>query len=104
MRQDVTDFVKGCTICQSTKPRMTQPKPPLYPITNESDALPFETIALDFITKLPESEGNDTILTITDQACSKVSQLYRAVGSGFGIFGVYSKGVKVIRCLLSHKH
>ena len=73
MQQDVTDFVKGCATCQSTKPKTTQPKPPLYPITTESDALPFETIALDFITKLPESKGNDTILTITDQACSKAT-------------------------------
>ena len=73
MRQDVSDFVKGCATCQSTKPRTNQPKPPLYPIAPEPRALPFETIALDFITKLPESEGNDTILTITDQACSKAT-------------------------------
>ncbi len=73
MWQDVADFMKGCTTCQSTKSRTTQPKPPLYPITTEPDALPFETIAMNFITKLPESEGNDTILTITDQACSKAS-------------------------------
>ena len=73
MRQDVSNFVKGCATCQSTKPRTNQPKPPLYPITIEPKALPFETIALDFITKLPESEGNDTILTITDQACSKAT-------------------------------
>src|SRR6266705_6632829 len=73
MQQDVADFVKGCATCQLTKPRTTQPKPPLYPITTELSALPFEMIALDFITKLPESEGNDTILTITDQACSKAT-------------------------------
>src|SRR6266576_4850927 len=64
---------KGCATCQSTNPRTNQPKPPLYPITTEPRALPFETIALDFITKLPDSEGNDTILTITDQACSKAT-------------------------------
>ena len=73
MRQDVTEFVKGCATCQLTKPRTTQPKPPLYPITTESNTLPFETIALDFITKLPKSEGNDTILTIINQACSKAT-------------------------------
>src|SRR6266566_2358688 len=73
MRRDVADFVKGCATCQSTKPRTTQPKPPLYPITTEPNALPFETITLDFITKLPKSEGNNTILTITDQACSKAA-------------------------------
>ena len=46
---------------------------PLYLITPALDALPFQTIALDFITKLPESQGNDTILTITDYDCSKAS-------------------------------
>lgn len=35
--------------------------------------MPFETIALDFITKLPESQGCDTILTITDHDCSKAA-------------------------------
>ena len=28
---------------------------------------------MDFITKLPKSEGHDTILTITNQACSKAA-------------------------------
>ena len=31
---------------------------------------------MDFITKLPESEGNDTILTITDHDCSKAALLF----------------------------
>ena len=73
MQQDVADFIKGCATCQSTKSRTTQPKPPLYPITTEPDTLPFETIAMDFITKLPKSEGHDMILTITDQACLKAT-------------------------------
>jgi len=71
MRQDVADFIKECTTCQSTKLRTTQPKPPLYPITTEPNTLPFETIIMDFIMKLPKSEGHDMILTITDQACLK---------------------------------
>jgi len=33
--------------------------------------MPFETIALDFITKLLISQGYDLILTITDHDCSK---------------------------------
>ena len=37
----------------------------------KQNAKPFEVIALDFITKLPKSRGNDTILTITDHDCSK---------------------------------
>jgi hypothetical protein len=34
--------------------------------------MPFETIALDFIVKLP-SQGFYSILTITDQGCTKVA-------------------------------
>ncbi len=33
--------------------------------------MPFETVALDFITKLPPSQGYDSILTITDHDCTK---------------------------------
>jgi hypothetical protein len=35
--------------------------------------MPFETIALDFITKLPVSQGYDSILTVTDHDCTKAS-------------------------------
>ena len=73
MRPDIMDFVKGCAICQATKPRTTQPKPPLYPITSNAGTLPFETIALDFITKLPQSHDHNSILSITDQGCSKAA-------------------------------
>jgi hypothetical protein len=46
---------------------------PLQPIYPKLEALPFGTIALDFITKLPESKGSDSILTITDHDCTKMS-------------------------------
>ena len=48
---------------------------PLYPITPVPNALPFETISLDFITKLPVSHGFDSILTVTDHNCSKAAVL-----------------------------
>lgn len=73
IRTNVFDFIKGCATCQSTKPRTTQPKPPIYPITTKADTLPFKTVAMDFITKLPTSADNNTILTITDQGASKVT-------------------------------
>jgi transposase InsO family protein len=38
--------------------------------------MPFGTIALDFITKLPTSQENDTILTITDHDCSKAALFF----------------------------
>jgi len=34
--------------------------------------MPFETVALNFITKLPVSQGYDLILTVMDHNCSKV--------------------------------
>jgi hypothetical protein len=45
------------------------------PITTDPKALPFQVIALDFVTKLPVSEGYDSILTITNHNCSKASIL-----------------------------
>ena len=47
-------------------------KAPLLPITLMHKALPFQTIAMDFIMKLPESAGYDSILTITNHDCTKM--------------------------------
>jgi len=45
--------------------------PPLNPIfLNEKPEL-FKVISIDLITKLPQSKGNDLILTITDQGMTK---------------------------------
>jgi RNase H-like domain found in reverse transcriptase/Integrase zinc binding domain/Reverse transcriptase (RNA-dependent DNA polymerase) len=73
MRDHITQYIKGCATCQMHKVNMNPTKPPLYPITPVPNELPFQTIALDFITKLPVSEGYNTILTITDHNCSKAS-------------------------------
>jgi hypothetical protein len=72
MKQDVEQYVKGCAVCQANKVNTRLLKPSLIPITPEH-TLPFQTIAMDFITKLPISEGYDTILTITDHDCSKAA-------------------------------
>jgi hypothetical protein len=58
------------------KPRNNQPKTPHNPIPPEHYQTPFGMIALDFITKLPTSQGNDTILTITDHNCSKAALFF----------------------------
>jgi hypothetical protein len=63
--------VKGCAICQANKPITHRNNSPIHPITPQEDALPFQTIAIDFIVKLPESEGYDSIMTITDHDCTK---------------------------------
>jgi transposase InsO family protein len=71
MKEWVQQYVKGCGICQQNKANTRPMKPPLYPITPEQGARPFQTIAMDWITKLPLSSGYDSILTITDHDCSK---------------------------------
>ena len=72
MKQDIEQYVKGCTACQANKANTQPLKPAMIPITPEH-SLPFQTVAMDFITKLPKSGKYDTILTITDHDCSKAA-------------------------------
>ncbi len=73
MRQDVMDYIRGCTECQRNKINMRPTKALLSPIFPTHEAMPFETVALDFITKLPISQGYDSILTVTDHDCTKAA-------------------------------
>jgi hypothetical protein len=73
MRMDITEYIKGCADCQCHKVNTRPTKAPLQPTYPKPEALPFETIALDFIVKLPISQGFDSILTITDQGCTKAA-------------------------------
>ena len=72
LAKDVQEYVKGCTQCQQNKANTHPQKAPLNPITPTIGALPFQTISMDFIVKLPESAGYDSILTITDHNCTKI--------------------------------
>jgi hypothetical protein len=73
MRQDIMEYVKGCAECQRHKVNNRPTKAQLQPIYPKAEAMPFETIALDFIVKLPISQGFDSILTVTDQGCTKAA-------------------------------
>src|SRR3984893_18255042 len=70
MRQEVKAYVQGCLKCQAIKTITHRNEPPLITITPTS-IVPFGTIAIDFITKLPKSGECDTILTIMDHDCTK---------------------------------
>jgi Integrase zinc binding domain len=57
MKRFVVQYVKGCAMCQSTKPNTVQPKVPIYPITTkEEHAYPFQTISWDLIQICPRME------------------------------------------------
>ncbi len=70
MRQWIADYVKGCATCQQNKIITHQTKIPLYRITTKEGTLPFQQIAMDLITGLPQHHGHNTILTIVDHGCS----------------------------------
>ncbi len=73
MQQDVNDYVRGCVECQRNKINTRPTRAPLSPIFPIREAMPFKTVALDFITKLPISQGYDSILTVTDHDCTKAA-------------------------------
>ncbi|QRV81318.1 Retrotransposable element Tf2 protein [Ceratobasidium sp. AG-Ba] len=63
MKQQVNRFVETCEICQRSKGhKRYAPQKPL-PIPQK----PWEDIAYDFIVKLPESQGMDSILVVIDR-------------------------------------
>ena len=67
----IEQYVKGCAICQQNKIRTTKSRMPLYHIPSDLTEWPFNTIAMDLITQLPQSNGYDAILTIIGQGCSR---------------------------------
>jgi len=73
LKKDVEEYVKGCAACQANKINTHHQKPRLFPITTDPEAQPFEVVTMDFITKLPTSQGYDSILTITDHDCTKAA-------------------------------
>src|SRR5579863_1951974 len=73
MHNDIMEYIKGCTTCQITKTNTNLNRPTIFPITPEPNARPFKTVAIDLITDLPESNGYNTILTVTDHDCSKAA-------------------------------
>jgi len=62
---DVRRYVKGCEVCQCTKPRHTPLAAPLHP--HDILTRPWEVISLDLIGPLPESAGQNAILVIVDR-------------------------------------
>jgi len=69
MHKDVMSYIRGCMECQRNKINTCPTKAPLQPIYLRSEAMPFKTVTLDFITKLPISQGYDLILIVMDHNC-----------------------------------
>ena len=65
MRAHVIDYVRGCKACQRNKSSTTKPYGRLRPL--QVPTARWETISLDWITKLPRTlTGYDAILVVVD--------------------------------------
>jgi len=71
MRETIKRYVRNCDICQRIKVVRHAPYGMLQP--NEIPTRPWQSIAMDFITDLPISDGYDSILVVIDHL-TKMSQ------------------------------
>lgn len=66
MKRDLEDaYIPGCTACQRNKSPTTKPAGPLHSLPVPDNR--FSCVALDFVGPLPEDDGFDYLLTITDR-------------------------------------
>ncbi|KAF7640754.1 hypothetical protein LDENG_00016960, partial [Lucifuga dentata] len=65
MKADTAEFVHACPVCAHNKPSTHAPAGLLHPLT--IPRYPWSHIALHFVTGLPLSQGNTTILTVIDR-------------------------------------
>ncbi|KAI4899248.1 hypothetical protein NFI96_022015 [Prochilodus magdalenae] len=65
MSKDVHRFVSSCSTCSQCKTPRALPAGKLMPLP--IPARPWSHLAVDFVTDLPDSEGNTVILTVIDR-------------------------------------
>jgi hypothetical protein len=60
----ISTYVNTCDLCNQMKVQCRQPIGELHP--SETPEAPWDVISVDFIVKLPESHGYDTIMCVID--------------------------------------
>ena len=70
MREEVHKFVQTCPVCAQNKTSTQPPAGLLQPL--QVPRRPWSHVSLDFVTGLPPSEGNTTILTVVDRFSKSV--------------------------------
>ena len=73
MQKEIQEYMQGCRECQQNKVNTHQACATLCPIFLTLKALPFKTVAMDFIVKLPPSGGYNSVLTVTNHNCLKAT-------------------------------
>ena len=74
MKEFAEEYVHRCTTCQENKPCTMHQKAPLQPIMPKPHSEPFQMVAMDLITDLPELNGFNAILMIIDHGCLKAAK------------------------------
>jgi Integrase zinc binding domain/RNase H-like domain found in reverse transcriptase/Chromo (CHRromatin Organisation MOdifier) domain len=69
MSRYISKYVSTCDMCLCTKPSHNPPTRELHPLP-VSDA-PWDTISVDFIVKLLESEGKDIVMVVVDSVTKR---------------------------------
>lgn len=65
MEKDIADYVAACPVCATCKSSHKPPAGQLRPLP--VPLRPWSDISVDFVTGLPTSEGNTTVLTVVDR-------------------------------------
>jgi Chromo (CHRromatin Organisation MOdifier) domain len=66
----IKNFIEGCTKCQQMKVN-THPTAPPLSLIRTTVSRPFELVTTDFITDLPENDGNNFIMVMVDHGLTK---------------------------------
>src|SRR6266852_9979857 len=95
MNRWIADYIKGCAMCQQNKVQTHKKKVPLYHITTPETSMPFQQLAMDLITGLPNHQGKDAILTIVDHGCSRAAIFLPCTSTitGLGIAQLYLENI-----------
>uniref|UniRef100_A0A3B3INX7 Gypsy retrotransposon integrase-like protein 1 n=1 Tax=Oryzias latipes TaxID=8090 RepID=A0A3B3INX7_ORYLA len=73
MKKDVSEFVSACSVCAQQKSSNAPPAGLLLPLPIPQR--PWSEISVDFVTGLPESQGNTVVLTVVDRF-SKMTKFF----------------------------
>ncbi|ESK81235.1 hypothetical protein Moror_14425, partial [Moniliophthora roreri MCA 2997] len=71
MAKFIKAFVDGCAPCQQMKVNTHPSVAGIMPIAGVPNAVPFQTLTMDLITDLPESDGSDSIMVVVDHSSTK---------------------------------
>ncbi|ESK82388.1 pro-pol protein [Moniliophthora roreri MCA 2997] len=71
MAKFIKAFVDGCALCQQMKVNTHPSVAGILPLPGVPNAVPFQTITMDLIMDLPESDGLDSIMVMVDHSSMK---------------------------------